>query len=418
MTRRRAHTADSGPGAEQARGMTTTLEIARIGRRGEGLAPGSDRPIAVPFTLPGEKVEVELTGKRALPRRVLEASPNRIEPFCPHFGRCGGCSLQHMTAAAYGAFKRGLVAAAVERAGIAAPVGGPVLAHGNGRRRAALHVRRDGAGYMRARTHDLAPIETCPILVPALREAPVIASAAYPALGECEARFTATEAGIDLALVGGRRARPEALIAFARRFDLARLSHDGEPVVQMRPATVRMGRAEVELPPGSFLQATEAAEVALADLAVEALVGRRRIVDLFSGLGPFALRLAETARILALDSDEGALDALGKAARRTPGLKPVETRRRDLMAEPLSRFELEGFDAALFDPPRVGAEAQAREIAAAAGLETVVAVSCDPQSFARDAAILIAGGLSLERVTPVDQFAWSAHIELVGVFRR
>jgi 23S rRNA (uracil1939-C5)-methyltransferase len=178
-----------------------------------------------------------------------------------------------------------------------------------------------------------------------------------------------------------------------------------------------MGRAEIELPPGSFLQATEAAEEVLAGLVTEALSGRKAVADLFSGLGPFAFRLAERAKVLAFDSDAAAIASLDKAVRKASGLKPITARRRDLFREPMTRFELENLDALVFDPPRAGAEAQARELAQGR-IKTIVAVSCEPRSFARDAAILVSGGYSLESVTPVDQFAFSSHVEIVGVFRR
>ena len=178
-----------------------------------------------------------------------------------------------------------------------------------------------------------------------------------------------------------------------------------------------IGKAEVELPAGSFLQATEAAEIALSGLVVSALKGQKNIADLFCGIGPFALRLAENARVFAADSDRPAVAALARAVRNTQGLKPVITSARDLFREPLTRHELASYDAIVFDPPRAGAEAQARELALAK-LKTIVAVSCDATTFARDAAILLAGGYRLESVTPVDQFAFSTHVEVVGVFRR
>jgi 23S rRNA (uracil1939-C5)-methyltransferase len=143
----------------------------------------------------------------------------------------------------------------------------------------------------------------------------------------------------------------------------------------------------------------------------------KTVADLFCGLGPFALRLAEAARVTAHDSDKAAVAALGVAHRHTQGLKPITAKPRDLFREPLTQFELSAFDAVVLDPPRAGAEAQARELAKAK-VRRLVYVSCDPVSFARDAAILVAGGYRLERVVPVDQFAFSAHVELVAGFSR
>jgi 23S rRNA (uracil1939-C5)-methyltransferase len=195
------------------------------------------------------------------------------------------------------------------------------------------------------------------------------------------------------------------------------LSLEGETLLMARPPVLRVGIATVELPTQGFLQATEAAEDALAGLVAKALGGTRMIADLFCGIGPFALRLAEGARVYAADSDAAAVAALGKAVRNTRGLKAVEYVRRDLFREPLSAIELSRFDGLVFDPPRAGAEAQAHDIAKSK-VPVVVAVSCDPRTFARDASILVAGGYRLEGVTPVDQFAFSTHVELVGVFRR
>jgi 23S rRNA (uracil1939-C5)-methyltransferase len=184
-----------------------------------------------------------------------------------------------------------------------------------------------------------------------------------------------------------------------------------------RPPAVKIGRSLVELPVGSFLQATQKAEETLAELVISAVGKAKHVADLFCGVGPFALRLAETARVHAADSDKPATAALAKAVRFTQGLKPVTTLARDLFRDPLAPAELQPFDAVVFDPPRAGAEAQAKELARSK-VKAVVAVSCEPKTFARDAAILIAGGYRLESVTPVDQFAWSAHVEVVGVFRR
>ncbi len=203
----------------------------------------------------------------------------------------------------------------------------------------------------------------------------------------------------------------------AQQFRLARLTLNGELVVQAQLPVVAMGKARVETPAGSFLQATEAAELVLSRLVLDGLDGSKSVADLFCGIGPFALRIAETTRLFAADSDKPAIAALSNAVRHTQGLKPVNAVARDLFRDPLAPTELAQFDAVVFDPPRAGAEAQSHELARSK-LRTVIAVSCEPRTFARDAAILLAGGYRLESVTPVDQFAWSTHVELVGVFRR
>jgi 23S rRNA (uracil1939-C5)-methyltransferase len=207
------------------------------------------------------------------------------------------------------------------------------------------------------------------------------------------------------------------LAQIAARHRLARLTRHGEIVALRVPPGVRIGRARVVLPPGSFLQATAAGETVLARLVTAHCEGTKTVADLFCGVGPFTLRLAERARVTAADNDADAAAALTRAAAGTPGLKPVEALTRDLFRRPFTRTELKRFDAVVFDPPRQGAEAQARELATSA-VPVLVAVSCNPATFARDAHILVDGGYRLVRVTPVDQFLYSVHVELVALFQR
>jgi 23S rRNA (uracil1939-C5)-methyltransferase len=396
----------------------TEILIDSLGQHGDGIAEiGLDR-VFVPFTLPGERVEITREGERGTLLGVLEPSAARVEPICPYFGTCGGCSLQHMNREAYAAFKRDQVLTALAHAEVDTVVEPLVDATGAGRRRATLHMRKAAAGYMRARSHDVLDIDACPILVPVLsRNAPRIARALHALAGDGDASFTATDTGLDLSVRSERKLKPAQLGEFARAHKLARLTFNGDPVFMAHPPAVKMGRSLVEIPPASFLQATEAAEATLARLVVEGIGKTKSVADLFSGVGPFALRLAETSRVYAADSDRPAIAALVKAVHHTQGLKPVEAKARDLFRDPLAPIELNPFDAVVFDPPRAGAEAQAKELARSK-VKTVVAVSCEPKTFARDAAILIAGGYRLERVTPVDQFAYSTHVEVVGVFRR
>ncbi len=349
----------------------------------------------------------------------MPAEPeDRAEPFCPYFGTCGGCTLQDYAPASYLALKQELVESALRNAHVAASVDAPIEAHGDGRRRATLHARGPAVGYMRARSHELLDIATCPILVPTLQQRAVPLTRAIAAtIGDCDVAITATATGLDVAVKTERKMKPEKLTLLAQRSDLARLSLNGEMVIEARPAALPMGKTMVELPIASFLQATAMAEGELARLVLEGVGSAKAVADLFCGLGPFTLRLAERAKVSAFDADKAAIAALTRAVHHTKGLKPVAAAVRDLFREPLVPVELKGFDAVVLDPPRAGAEAQARELARSK-IGTVVSVSCEPRTFARDAAILIAGGYRLERVTPVDQFAWSMHVEVVGVFRR
>lgn len=397
--------------------MTITATIDSLGHKGEGIVLVDGRKVFVPFALPGELVALDIEGERGRLVEVLEPSPDRRTAPCPHFGVCGGCQLQHLDEAAYAVFKIGLIETALQQAGIAAKVSRFVLAHGAGRRRATLHARRDGAGYMRQRSHDLLDLDRCPILVPALARAPEIARALGAAVGDCDVSFSATNTGIDVAIrKAPKSVRVEKLVPLANDLGLARLALEREMVLLRQQPSVTMGRSEVDLPIGSFLQATAEAEEVLADYVLKAVGKTKSVADLFCGIGPFALRLAEIAPVYAADSDRAGIAALDKAARHTRGLKTITAKARDLFRDPLTRFEL-NFDTVVLDPPRAGAEAQVKEIAASK-LRHVVMVACDPKSFARDAAKLVQAGFMLDDLVAVDQFSWSTHIELAATFRR
>ncbi len=397
--------------------MTHTTTIESLGHKGEGVAVIDGQRVFVPFALPGEQVAITVDCNRGALVETLTPAPNRIEPFCPHFGTCGGCQLQHMDAQSYAAFKTELIETALRQVGLANRVERFITAHGSGRRRATLHARKDSAGYMQLRSHNLLDLDACPILVPALKRAPEIARALGAAIGECDIGFTATNAGIDVGIrKAARGVRVEKLAPLGNDLGLARLSLDREMVLLRQQPTVTMGRSEVDLPIGSFLQATAEAEQVLADYVQVAVGKPKSIADLFCGIGPFALRLAEIAPVYAADSDRAGIKALDKAVRHTRGLKAVTAQPRDLFRDPLTRFEL-NYDAIVLDPPRAGAQAQVKEIAASKARH-VVMVACDPKSFARDAAFLVQAGFMLSDLIAVDQFAWSVHIELAATFRR
>ncbi|MGU3536963.1 class I SAM-dependent RNA methyltransferase [Methylobacterium sp. A54F] len=405
---------------------TETLTIRRLGARGDGLAEDGT---PVPKALPGERVAIRRSGNRAELVAVEAASPERVAPFCPYFARCGGCAVQHLAPEPYGAWKRGLLAAALSQAGLPVEPEPLVDAHGRGRRRITLHVRavegRAEAGFMEARSHALVAIERCPVAVPELAGAPALARALSAPLGHgrkpLDVAVTACPADLDVDLRGhgpvseGVRA---ALVRLAEEHDLARLALHGEVVVARRPVTLPSGSARLLPPPGGFLQATAAGEAALTDLVVAAMPPRpKRIADLFAGCGPFTLALARLAEVHAVEGDAAALAGLDRSVREAAGLRRVTLERRDLFRRPLLAHELNAFDAVVFDPPRAGAQAQARQLAESR-VPRVVGVACDAGTFARDAATLVAGGYRLERVTPVDQFKYSGHIEMVGVFSR
>jgi 23S rRNA (uracil1939-C5)-methyltransferase len=408
------------------------VRISGLGQRGDGIVDTPAGPLYVPYALPGETVDVESwpgqPDRRKLVR-ITAASPARVVPICPYFGTCGGCALQHWRAADYLAWKRVMVVEAMAQVGLSPSIDEIVDAHGEGRRRVVLHARhgRDRTlkvGFAVQKAHELVAIDRCPILVPNLTGvfeaaraiAQVLASEGKP----LDIQATATEAGLDIDVRGSGRLTAVETAEFARiagRYGLTRLTRHGELVVQRALPALTMGRARVALPAGAFLQATAAGEQALAQLVREHCGDAPVIADLFAGIGPFTLRLAEHARVTAIDSDASAIAALKQAAAVTPGLKRVETHVRDLFRRPLLPSELKPFDCVVFDPPRQGAQAQARELAAS-GVRTVIAVSCDRGTFARDVRILVDGGYQLLRVTPVDQFRFSPHVELVALFQR
>jgi 23S rRNA (uracil1939-C5)-methyltransferase len=409
--------------------LSAPLLVDHLSPAGEGVVrQDSERggdPLFVPFALPGETIRLDETGALA---DVLVPSPDRTEPFCPAFGRCGGCRMQHLSLDAYAGWKRDIVQRALDRAGFATEVAPTIIAHGRGRRRAIVHVRfAEGgpkAGFMAARSHDLQALDACPVLVPELADVFRVArEAARPLAGRnkpLDVQVTATQAGLDVDIRGhgapdaGERLR---LTGAAERLDLARISVHRDIVVERRPPTIAIDGIPLVLPPRAFLQATAEGEQALGDLALAGVGKAKSVADLFCGVGPFALRLARRARVHAADEGADAIAALERAARSVQGLKPVRAETRDLFRRPLLPPELNAFDCVVMDPPRAGAEAQSRQIAASK-LKHVVSVSCDLQSFIRDGLILKAAGFRLTRVTPVDQFAWSRHIELVGLFQR
>ncbi len=384
--------------------------------------------------LPGERVEAAIGGGKSPARllRRLAESPDRRVPACRHFGRCGGCVLQHLADAPYAALKRRLVLDALARQGVNAGMVLPTLVSPPGsRRRTRLEARRRGGGAVlgfHERSSDaLVDIAECPILVPGLAQLlptlRVLMTRLLLPGAKAAISLAWTAAGADLGLLLPAAPRLEALEAmaeFAAAADLARLwwRCDGAPV----PAAVRrlpvldFGGVPVSLPPDGFFQATADGEAALVAAATVAVDGAGRLVDLFAGSGTFSLPLARTHAIHAVEGDAAALAALG-AGGRAARLTRLTTEHRDLEKRPLLAQELDRYDAILFDPPHGGARAQTPEIAKC-HVPLVIGISCNPASFARDAKVLATGGYRLDAVQPVDQFLWSSDIELLGVFRQ
>ncbi|WP_233719722.1 class I SAM-dependent RNA methyltransferase [Jiella avicenniae] len=405
------------------------MTIESLGAKGDGIAQGARGQHYLPFTLPGEVVETEadesLVGHDFT---LVEASPERRDAACPHFGDCGGCDLQHASDDLYHDFKRGLVVRALEREGIEAAVAPLVTCRPRSRRRVTLTAAKAGnrvvLGYNAARTNRVVAIETCPIAHPAIERAlPFLrrlSSLLIDRKRPLKLAVTVTGAGLDVAvsdaaLLSEKLRQPA--VTMALEAGIARLSLGSEIIVKARPPLVDFSGIAVELPPGAFLQAVEGTEDAMADLVMGHLSGGKRVADLFSGCGTFSLRLSRRVAVHAVESDAAALAAQDRAHRAASGLKPLSTERRDLFRRPIPAKEMKGFDGVLFDPPRAGAEGVSRELAASA-VKRVAAVSCNPVTLARDLKILLAGGYRLVSVTPLDQFLWSRHVEAVALLER
>lgn len=410
----------------------STFEIDSLAHKGDGVARTANGPLFIPFTLPGETVVAEPKGSHATLVEVTVPSPLRVDPLCRHFGTCGGCALQHMEGKAYLAWKREQVIAALKDRGIEAEVGGTIDAAGAGRRRAVLTALRAGhktlLGFHERQSHRLVDLAECPVLaqeitiaLPLLRK---IATSLLPRRGELRATVTATQNGLDLAFER-KEAMPAKLVpdlvSSAMEAGFARLAVNGEVLVEARPPQLLIDGVPVTPPPAGFIQATEAAEQALAGLVREGVGEAGKVADLFAGIGTFTFPLARRANVHAVETDKAALAALDGGLRRAQGRKSITHERRDLFRNPLVASELDdfgrGYQAVVFDPPRAGAEAQAREIARSK-VARVVAVSCNPATLARDLRILLDGGYRLERIVPVDQFRFSPHIEVVAMLTR
>lgn len=347
---------------------------------------------------------------------------------CRHVGDCGGCTLQTVPEADYRAHKRETVVRALAGAGVKAEVADVVSVAPRTRRRTVLNVQRRAGrvevGFHPLKSHSIVDMHECLVLSPrlfalvgALREAmlPLLADGQ-----DAEARATECDNGIDIAFRAQAKLTPALTTALGRiapALKAIRITWNGRLAVESAAPIVTFGKAQVKLPPDTFLQASREGEAALVALVLDAMKGCKSVADLFSGCGTFSLPLAERARVHAVEREQAMLDALAAGARATPGLKPVTTARRDLFKVPLTPLELNAFDAVTLDPPRAGAESQAHQLAISK-VARLAYVSCDAASFARDAAILVSAGYKIGTITPVDQFLWSSHIELVAAFRR
>lgn len=409
---------------------TETVTIQKLGAQGDGIVHGADGPIYVPFALPGETVAIARIKNQGTVMSIATASPDRQEPHCRHFGpdgvngTCGGCTLQHYADAPYRAFKRQLVIDALRSKGLTPEVDDIVAAHPGERRRVVFAARKTEKdmliGFNQAESHHIVAIEECPISSPGIiSQLPAISAVAAALAVNAEAfRISVLEtlSGLDIAVDGIKslsdKQRRSAIETVLTLRGVGRVSLNGEILVETKKPVVDFSGVQVSPPPGAFTQATKPAEEAMTEL-VAAHVGKaKRIADLFAGSGTFSLRLARMGRVHAVESEAKPLAALDHAARNTQGLKPVTIERRDLFRRPLMTQELKVYDAVVFDPPRAGAEFQCKELARSQ-VKKIVAVSCNPLTLARDLALLTEAGYRITKVTPIDQFLWTSHVEVV-----
>lgn len=403
---------------------TTDIEIARLGAKGDGCGDISGQLVFVPYALPGENWRLHDEHWQR-----LSDSEDRVEPVCPHFGTCGGCVAQHMSDRLYRDWKLDAVRQAFSHQGIQVE---PELADAfpvASRRRCSLTAKKTRSGivlgFLEARSHVVVDLKTCAVLLPEITNklGPLrqIADLCGVQGGTLRFDVLATRSGLDISVAGdtvelGQDLRVQ-LAKLSSGSGFARLIVADHEIAQLQVPMVSCSGVDVAVHPHSFLQAVEAAEAALTSLVV-GHCGKAKVVgDLFCGIGTFAFALAQKSKVVAFDSDRPSIETLCAARDQAQKLKPIEARVRDLFREPLSRKELEDFDCVVFDPPRAGAEGQARMLAKSS-VPKVIAVSCNPGTLARDVRHLLDGGYQLDSLSCVDQFRFSAHIECVASLSR
>ncbi len=420
-------------------GAPSEVDITGLGAAGDGIAETQSGRLYVPFAAPGDRLLVRPTGpSRAKIIKRLADGAGRAEPACPHFGRCGGCAVQHLAPETYTHWKQGLLRNVLARRGLDGDVVTDLqMVPAASRRRVRFQARRlrDGIvlGYFAAASHRVVDIDQCPVALPAI--AGLLGPlrrllAELLGTGErADAAVTLADGGLDVLL--GLANPPDGgaldhLAGFAREADLARLCwrpkgggpDSVEPVALRRTVRVDFSGTGVDLPPDGFLQPSAKGEGLLAAAVLDGLLAAGVIADLHAGCGAFTFALAAAGKwVAAFEVAADHVTALTAASRRAGLDQQVSAECRDLVRRPLSPEDLAAFDGVVLDPPRPGARTQIRTLAQSP-VGTIAYVSCNPTSFARDAATLVAGGYRLRRVTPVDQFTWSTHLELVGIFGR
>lgn len=423
-------------------GKIHEVMIERLGLRGDGIGRSPAGQLYIAGALPGETVRARVGTKRANGfaaglEEIVIASGHRVTAPCPHFGTCGGCTTQTLDDASYVAWKQEMVVSAVKRAGLNSSLVAPMVrTASDGRRRAEFAAFRPRAknsktffGFHARASHQVINLDTCLItrpaivgLIPKLRET---LSDIVPPGARWDVLVTEVDNGLDLQVTANHAPGSDtsmALAIFAEAEDLARVSwraNDGlEPIAMRRTPILDLSGTVIEVPPGAFLQASAEAERLMSGLVCEVAQGSKKIVDLYCGVGTFALPLAAAgANVFAVDDAGPAVEAMARGAGKAGFGGRITTEIRDLVRRPIMAADLKFIETVVYDPPRAGAANQVEEIVKSP-VERVIAVSCNPATFAKDAGALGNGGFKLEAVTPVDQFVWSGHVELVAAFRR
>jgi 23S rRNA (uracil1939-C5)-methyltransferase len=403
----------------------TEYKITRLGIYGDGIAEG---PVFAPMTLPSEVVTGTLEGSTLTDVKIITPSDERVAPSCRHFKACGGCQLQHASDDLVADWKTDLIAQALAAQGLRTEIRPIVTSPAQSRRRATFAARRTKKGTMSGfhgrASGTVVEIPDCKLVEPELLTAREIAEALAVLGGSRKATLavtvTTSPRGLDIQVSGGKPIDGPLRITLAGLCEtrgFARLTWDDEVIAQRAPPVQRFGAGDVCPPPGAFLQATAHGEAQLLAAVQEIVHGAKRVIDLFAGCGTFTLPLAENAEVYAVESEALMLEAMDKGWRMAKGLKTVTHSARDLYRRPLLPDEFKKFDAVVMDPPRSGAEAQTAEILRS-DIKRVAYVSCNPVTFARDVAQMVAGGFTLDWVQPVDQFRWSSHVELAAQLSR
>lgn len=418
--------------------MSHKVTIDEIGGRGDGLAELNGNVIYIPYTAPGDVIDAKINGSKGRLRHIHHKSNHRIDALCPHYTKCGGCSLQHIERDYYREWKEGLIRTALENQGLKDIDIAPMIISPLGsRRRTTFQAigRGDGQivfGYAEKGSHNLIDIFDCPILMQEIKAliAPTkkLISGLLKKKEKMSVSITMGDNGTDLILKGkgdiDLNLRMD-LAEFAEKNDLARISwFDTSPknnryelLAERRKPFVTFEGNKVFFPEGSFLQATKQGQDALIRAMLDGITGAHKVVDLFSGCGTFSIAAAKLANVHAVENNEEMLTALKVSANQMSDIKQVSTELRDLFLRPLLPHELNNYDVAIIDPPRAGAKHQMAEILQS-DLKKLVMISCNPITFSRDVESLTQAGFKMGSVTPVDQFLFSPHLEIISVFEK